>query len=140
MPSCQQLSVRWSVALQRIERHATYKVAVFQRHELFGAHVLVGILVVGRDAFAIYCALQFGQRLGNVRGYGRRTSGEHLAVASANFSIGLVRPGIFVDDGKMKAEAKSESRCVHRLQATMFESRISSENSARSTTARRPNM
>lgn len=60
MPSCQQLSVRWSVAIQEVERHATYKVAVFQHHEFFGAHVLVGILVVGRDAFAIYSALQFG--------------------------------------------------------------------------------
>lgn len=35
----------------------TYKIAILQHHELFSAHVLVSVLVVCRNAFAVYSAL-----------------------------------------------------------------------------------
>lgn len=42
----------------RFQRQShTYKIAIFQHHELFGTHILVRVLVVGRNAFTVYSAL-----------------------------------------------------------------------------------
>lgn len=73
----------------------SYDVAVFQREKLSGTHILLDVLIVGRHTLAIDSALDAGQcvvvnKVPSIMS----TSGEHLAAASANFSIGLVLPGI----------------------------------------------
>lgn len=73
----------------------SYDVAVLQREKLSGTHILLNVLIVGRHTLAIDSALDAGQCVvvNNVPSI-VSTSGEHLAAASANFSIGLVLPGI----------------------------------------------
>lgn len=74
--------------------HTTYEIAILQQHEFLCAHIFMRVLVIGGNALAIHSALMVGQLRLGPRLSVARTSGEHLAVASANFSIGLVRPGI----------------------------------------------
>ena len=76
-----------------------YKVAVLQRHELLGTHALGDILVVGGNAFAIHSSLDHVSLELSFAIYGSScTSGEHLATLPANFSMGLVRPGMMMID------------------------------------------
>jgi hypothetical protein len=56
-PSCRLLSVVVSALICPVSRMLSYKVAVLERHELFSTHVLVCVLVVCRNAFAIDSAL-----------------------------------------------------------------------------------
>lgn len=104
----------WSVTRPHSQIHSkTYKVAILQQHELSSTHILVGVLEVRRDAFAIHGALSIDQLEVPQIAAWRPTSGEHLAVASANFSMGLVRPGIvYVYDPNQGSDGGNEVNLV----------------------------
>ena len=73
---------------------STNQVTVLQQHELLLAHILIDRLIVGDYALAIGCRLFGNSVLSEPRCLIDRglTSGPHFAAASANFSIGRVRP------------------------------------------------
>ena len=90
----------------------SYQITVFQYHELFCAHVFRYILVVGCDAFAVYSALwQNSVPHLSVILKSTLTSAVHLAVAVANFSMGLVRPGIVVVVSEHSHIVASYTKC-----------------------------
>lgn len=73
---------------------STNQVTVLQQHKLLLAHILIDGLIVGDYALAIGCCLSRDSVLSARRCLFNRglTSGPHFAAASANFSIGRVRP------------------------------------------------
>jgi hypothetical protein len=75
-----------------------YPVTVLELHELCYTLVLVHPIVVGGDAFPVNRGLEFVSTVITVDAlwFLSVTSTEHFATASANFSIGLVLPGMVV--------------------------------------------
>jgi hypothetical protein len=56
-PSCRLPSTKLSALIYRTGPMLSYKIAVLERHKFLSTHVLVGILIVCRNAFAIDSAL-----------------------------------------------------------------------------------
>ena len=73
----------------------SYGVAILELHEFSKTSVLVYAIVICSNAFPVNRSLlQFSEGHDAAGSNESLTSAEHFATASANFSIGLVLPGI----------------------------------------------
>lgn len=119
----------------------SYDVAVFQREKLSGTHILLDVLIVGRHTLAIDSALEAGQcvvvnKVPSIMS----TSGEHLAAASANFSIGLVLPGIVMGGvDRVEGYVGEEASCWTReYESRQEDGMLGSDPMDQAQTSRRP--
>ncbi len=75
----------------------SYGVTILEFQEFGKTFVLVYPIIICSNAFPVNRSLlQFSDWPHGAGSYERFTSAEHFATASANFSIGLVLPGIFL--------------------------------------------
>jgi len=126
---------RTSVCCTASEIKRAYQVAVLQHHELPRAHVLADVLIIGCDALAVDCSLLLSSVLARQAHFVHRTSVVHFAAAPANFSIGLVRPGMF---GTMCTEQKRVRYRCHASSAPGSPTASPFRVSASASTTREP--